>query len=57
MKYKEINTEYLFNNLKNGDMIGFHYKPWYYIFAKAIILFTKNKGRLKIEHIGLCYNI
>lgn len=57
MKYKEINTEYLFNNLKNGDMIGFHYKPWYYIFAKAISLFTKNKGRLKIEHIGLCYNI
>ena len=57
MKYREINTEYLFNNLKNGDMIGFHYKPWYYIFAKAISLFTKNKGRLKIEHIGLCYNI
>jgi hypothetical protein len=54
---KQINTEYLFNNLKNGDMIGFHYKPWYYIFAKVISLFTKNKNRLKIEHIGICYNI
>jgi hypothetical protein len=54
---KQINTKYLFNNLKNGDMIGFHYKPWYYIFAKVISLFTKNKNRLKIEHIGICYNI
>jgi hypothetical protein len=54
---KQINTEYLFNNLKNGDMIGFHYKPWYYIFAKVISLFTKDKHRLKIEHIGICYNI
>lgn len=38
-------------------MIGFHYKPWYYIFAKVIGLFTKNKSRLKIEHIGICYNV
>ena len=54
---KTIDTEYLFNNLKNGDMIGFHYKPWYYIFAKVIGVFTKNKGRLGIEHIGICYNV
>jgi hypothetical protein len=54
---KIINAEYLFNNLKNGDMIGFHYKPWYYIFAKVIGVFTKNKGRLAIEHIGICYNV
>ena len=54
---KAINTEYLFNNLKNGDMIGFHYKPWYYIFAKVIGVFTKNKDRLAIEHIGICYNV
>jgi hypothetical protein len=54
---KTIDTEYLFNNLKNGDMIGFHYKPWYYIFAKVISIFTKNKNRLAIEHIGICYNI
>ncbi|MCE2688109.1 MAG: hypothetical protein LW595_06165 [Rickettsiales bacterium] len=54
---KTIDTEYLFNNLKNGDMIGFHYKPWYYIFAKIIEIFTKNKNRLAIEHIGICYNI
>jgi len=53
----QVNLEYLFNNLKNGDMIGFHYKPWYYIFAKVIGVFTKNKNRLAIEHIGLCYNI
>ena len=57
MKYKIINIEYLFNNLKNGDMIGFHYKPWYYIFAKVISIFTKNKGKLGIEHIGICYNV
>jgi hypothetical protein len=54
---KIINTEYLFNNLKNGDMIGFHYKPWYYIVAKVIGFFTKNEDRLKIEHIGICYNV
>jgi len=54
---KIINTEYLFNNLKNGDMIGFHYKPWYYIVAKVINIFTKNKNRLEIQHIGICYNI
>jgi hypothetical protein len=54
---KQVNLEYLCNNLKNGDMIGFHYKPWYYIFAKVISIFTKNKNRLEIEHIGICYNI
>jgi len=57
VKIEQINLEYLFNNLKNGDMIGFHYKPWYYIFAKVINIFTKNKNRLAIQHIGLCYNI
>jgi hypothetical protein len=54
---RQVNLEYLFNNLKNGDMIGFHYKPRYYIFAKVISAFTKNKNRLGIEHIGICYNI
>ena len=54
---KIVNTEYLFNNLKNGDMVGFHYKKWYYLFAKIIGVFTKNKGRLAIEHIGICYNL
>jgi hypothetical protein len=54
---RQVNLEYLFNNLKNGDMIGFHYKPWYYIFAKVIGIFTENKDRLEIEHIGICYNI
>ena len=54
---KIINTEYLFSNLKNGDMIGFHYKPWHYIFAKVICLFTKKTNRLGIEHIGICYNV
>ena len=54
---KAINTKYLFNNLKNGDMIGFHYNKWYYIFAKVIRLFTKKTNRLGIEHIGICYNV
>jgi lipopolysaccharide export LptBFGC system permease protein LptF len=54
---KIVDTKYLFNNLKNGDMVGFHYKPWYYIFAKVIGVFTKNKSRLGIEHIGICYNV
>jgi hypothetical protein len=59
MKTEQINIEYLFKNLKNGDMIGFHYKPWYYIAAKVINIFTqnKNKNRLEIQHIGICYNI
>jgi len=57
MKTEQINIEYLYNNLKNGDMIGFHYKPWYYIVAKVIGIFTKNKNRLEIQHIGICYNI
>ena len=57
MKIEQINIEYLYNNLKNGDMIGFNYKSWYYIAAKVIEIFTKNKNRLEIQHIGICYNI
>lgn len=54
---KIVNLEYLFKNLKSGDMIGFHYKKWYYIFAKVIKLFTHKKDNLAIEHIGICYNV
>lgn len=53
----QVNLEYLFKNLKSGDMIGFHYKKWYYIFAKVIKLFTHKKDNLAIEHIGICYNV
>ena len=53
----QVNLEYLFKNLKSGDMIGFHYKPWYYFFAKVIKLFTHKKDNLAIEHIGICYNV
>lgn len=57
---KNIDYNYLFDNLKNGDSIGFHYKEWYYIFAKIIKFFTYNtskSNKLAIEHIGICYNV
>lgn len=57
---KNIDCNYLFDNLKNGDLVGFHYKEWYYIFAKIIKFFTYNtskSNKLAIEHIGICYNI
>ena len=54
---KQVNLEYIFENLKSGDMIGFHYSKWYYVFAKIIGIFTQNKNRLKIEHLGICYNV
>lgn len=57
---KNIDYNYLFDNLKNGDSIGFHYKEWYYIFAKIIKFFTyttSKSNKLAIEHIGICYNV
>ena len=53
--------DYLFLNLKEGDMIGFHYQSkLYYPIGWLIKLFSfdlsieaKDKNMLKIEHIGM----
>ena len=55
-----ISVESLFNNLKNGDMVGFHYEKWYYIIGKIINFFSykvDSKNLIEIEHIGQAYNV
>ena len=59
---KATNIEYLFNNLKNGDMAGFHFKKWHYVIGKIINLFSfkinPQAGKmLAIEHIGMFLNV
>ncbi len=54
--------ENLFKNIKNGDLIGFHYKKWYYFIAKIINFFSyevnaKKTKLIKIEHIGMIFNV
>lgn len=52
--------EYFFENVKNGDIIGFHYRKWYFIVGKIINFFSfkiKSKNLLEIEHVGMIYNI
>lgn len=52
--------EYFFENVKNGDIIGFHYKKWYYIIGKIINFFSykiKSRNLLEIEHVGMIYNV
>lgn len=54
--------ENLFKNIKNGDLIGFHYKKWHYVIAKIINFFSyevnaKKTKLIKIEHIGMIFNV
>ena len=53
MLYKSESTEYLFNNLKNGDFFGFYKKPWYYIFARLISFITGNK----LSHVAAVFDV
>jgi len=57
-----MNMDYFFNNIKNGDVLGFHYKKWYYLIGKIIAFFSyktnPNKKNLKqIEHVGMIFNL
>ena len=53
--------EYLFNNIKNGDLIGFHFKSWHYFLGVFIGKVTGNTGNnLKIPglgHIGIILDV
>ena len=49
-------------NIKNGDILGFHYKKWYYLIGKIIALFAyiinpERQTLLKIEHVGMIFDI
>jgi hypothetical protein len=57
-----MKIEILFNIIKNGDLIGFHYKKWYYFVGKIINFFSYKFNPLKeklikIEHIGMIFDI
>jgi len=53
MKHTNIDLEYLFNNIKNGDFLAFYHNPWYFLFSKLIRFFTG----LRIDHIAGVFNI
>lgn len=53
MLFKSKSTKYLFDNVKNGDFLGFYKKPWYYIFAKLISVVTGNK----LSHIAAIFDV
>lgn len=50
----------MFDEVKNGDFVGFHYPKWYYIFGKIIYYtcyaFIRRK-KLAIEHVGQVFNV
>jgi len=56
-----MNRQYIFDNLKDGDLIGFHFKSWQYIAGVFIGKVTGKTGNdLKIPglgHIGLVINV
>lgn len=50
-----MNLEYLFNNIKSGDLISFHYKSWHYIAGVFIGKVTGKTGNdLKLPGMGHC---
>lgn len=55
------NRKYLFDNLKDGDLIGFHFKSWKYIAGVFIGGVTGKTGNdLKVPglgHIGIVTNV
>lgn len=58
----EINIEKFYNIIKNGDLIGFHYKKWYYVIGKIINFFSykinpKHEKLIQIEHIGMIFDV
>ncbi len=46
-------VQYLFNNLKNGDFLGFYHKPWYFLFSRLIFWTTGQK----VDHIAGTFDI
>ena len=56
------NIELFYNAIKNGDLIGFHYKKWHYLIGKIINFFSYKFNPLKeklikIEHIGMIFDV
>lgn len=56
------NLEIFYNNIKNGDLIGFHYKKWHYVIGKIINFFSykinpKHEKLIQIEHIGMIFDV
>jgi hypothetical protein len=56
------NAKQFFDVVKNGDLIGFHYKKWDYIIAKTIDFFAYRFNPMKeklirIEHIGMIFDV
>ena len=53
MLYDTKNTKFLFDNIKNGDFLGFYRKKWYYIFARIIAFVTGNK----LSHVAGIFDV
>jgi len=56
------NSKQFFDVVKNGDLVGFHYKKWDYIIAKTIDFFAYKFNPMKeklirIEHIGMIFDV
>jgi hypothetical protein len=59
------NTEFLFDNLKDGDMLGFHFESfWKYPIGRLIHFFSfkinpsaKKDNLIAIEHVGMVYGL
>lgn len=57
-----MKLDHLFENIKNGDVLGFHYEKWYFVIGKIISFVSykinpEQKGLLEIEHVGMVYNV
>lgn len=50
----------MFDEVKNGDFVGFHYPHWYQIFGRIIYyscyVFTRKK-KIPMEHVGQIFNV
>lgn len=53
MIYTNQTVKYLFDNLKNGDFLGFYKKLWYYFFARLILVVTGNK----LSHVAGVFDV
>ena len=51
--FRKEKTQYLFDNIKNGDFLAFYTKPWYYLFARLIKIVTN----AKMSHIGGVFDV
>lgn len=53
MKARIIDPKYLFENIENGDFLGFWHKPRYFLFSRLIYFVTGNK----LDHIGGVFDV